>query len=150
MYYAQNAIEGHFQEYVDFQDYVSDPSNQVCDLVDLNAIHTVPVTLIASIDDDIVPVEHSQKILTDIGYTQKHMWFVEGWTHRDFVEGKDDEKFVCQIDQTITYGTLVDFDEDDDGEDSDHEYYDDDDDDDYYDFDFGDFDFDFPWKLLSP
>ena len=86
------------------------------------------------------------------------MWFVEGWTHRDFVEGKDDEKFVCQIDQTITYGNLVDFDDDDYGEDSDHEYYDDDDDyyyfdDDYFDDDYFDddyFDFDFPWKLLSP
>ena len=45
------------------------------------------------------------------------MWFVDGWAHSDFIGGKDDDVFVAQIDQTIKYGTLIDWD--------DENYYDD-------------------------
>ena len=112
MYYAQNKIEGCFQEYVPFMEYAFGPNRGGDPVaVDLSVIQDIPITLIASTTDEQVSVEHSESILNDIGYTQKNMWFVDGWIHRDFAGGKDDAAFASQIDQTITYGTVVDFDD---------------------------------------
>merc|ERR1719367_1887685 len=53
--------------------------------VDLSDISPIPVTLITSIDDTLVPAEDVEELLNMIGYTDKNIWFMEAFSHDDFM-----------------------------------------------------------------
>ena len=56
--------------------------------VDLSDISSIPVTLITSSDDTLVPAEDVEELLDMIGYTDKNIWFMDGFSHDDFMGGK--------------------------------------------------------------
>ena len=55
---------------------------------DLSSISSIPVTLITSSDDTLVPAEDVEELLDMIGYTDKNIWFMDGFSHDDFMGGK--------------------------------------------------------------
>lgn len=56
--------------------------------IDLSNISSIPVTLITSSDDTLVPAEDVEELLDMIGYTDKNIWFMDGFSHDDFMGGK--------------------------------------------------------------
>jgi len=56
--------------------------------IDLSEISSIPVTLITSSDDTLVPAEDVEELLDMIGYTDKNIWFMDGFSHDDFMGGK--------------------------------------------------------------
>ena len=75
--------------------------------VDLSDISSIPVTLITSTDDTLVPAEDVEELLDMIGYTDKSIWFMEGFSHDDFMGGKQDYEFASYLSDTKDYGTRI-------------------------------------------
>ena len=56
--------------------------------IDLSEISSIPVTLITSSDDTFYPAEDVEYLFDMIGYTDKNIWFMDGFSHDDFMGGK--------------------------------------------------------------
>jgi len=70
------------------------------------------VTFITSADDAKVSAEYAEDLLDLLGYTDKTIWFMDGFSHDDFKGGKQDAEFAYYLDDTMYYGIKV------------HEYFD--------------------------
>jgi len=70
------------------------------------------VTFITSADDAKVSAEYAEELLDLLGYTDKAIWFMDGFSHEDFKGGKQDAEFCSYLADTMNYGIKV------------HEYYD--------------------------
>merc|ERR1712141_585593 len=65
-----------------------------------------------SADDARVSAEYAEDLLDLLGYTDKTIWFMDGFSHEDFKGGKQDAEFCSYLADTMNYGIKV------------HEYFD--------------------------
>lgn len=70
------------------------------------------MSLITSADDARVSAEYAEDLLDLLGYTDKTIWFMDGFSHEDFKGGKQDAEFCSYLADTMNYGIKV------------HEYFD--------------------------
>jgi len=65
------------------------------------------VTFITSADDAKVSAEYAEELLDLLGYTDKVIWFMDGFSHEDFKGGKQDAEFCSYLADTMNYGIKV-------------------------------------------
>jgi len=65
------------------------------------------VTFITSADDAKVSAEYAEELLDLVGYTDKAIWFMDGFSHEDFKGGKQDAEFCSYLADTMDYGIKV-------------------------------------------
>merc|ERR1712062_891021 len=70
-------------------------------------IDSTPVSLITSANDARVSAEYAEDLLDMLGYTDKTIWFMDGFSHEDFKGGKQDAEFCSYLADTMNYGIKV-------------------------------------------
>ena len=103
LYFAQNAIEGRFQEFIPLQKYAA--GERISPLVELSKIDRVPVSMVISMEDDICPVSLSEWHFNQIRSKDKFIRFERGG--HTVYSWRTYEGFITRMVETIEFGTAL-------------------------------------------